>query len=263
MKSALTIAGSDSSGGAGIQADIKAMSALGVFAQSAITALTAQNTTGVYGVHAVPPEFIVQQIQVVFDDIRPDAVKIGMISEPEQVKAIAEALKKVQAENIVLDPVMVATSGSELSSNEAVEANVAYLMPLACVVTPNIAEAEVLSGMKIDSREDMVAAGKAICEAGAQAVLVKGGHLGDTADDLLYYSDGTAKWFSAPRVETANTHGTGCTLSSAIAAHLALGYELSEAVEKAKAYLTGALRHDPHLGKGSGPLNHFWASSQE
>jgi len=259
MKSALTIAGSDSSGGAGIQADIKTMSALGVFAQSAITALTAQNTTGVYGVHAVPPEFIAQQIEVVFDDIRPQAVKIGMLSEPEQVQAIAQTLQKVQADNIVLDPVMVATSGAELSSNASVDAMRKLLMPLACVVTPNIPEAQVLAGMDITSREQMEQAAHAILAAGAQAVLVKGGHLSETADDYLLQADGTGTWLSAPRIATENTHGTGCTLSSAIASYLALGESLPDAVAKAKQYLTHALENDPQLGKGRGPLNHFWA----
>lgn len=258
MKSAVTIAGSDSSGGAGIQADLKTMTVLGVFAQSVITALTAQNTTGVQGVAVTEPAFVRAQIDSVFEDIRPDAVKIGMLATPEVVHAVAEGLRAHNAEHIVLDPVMVATSGAALSEDAAAQALVAELLPLAEVVTPNIPEAEALWGQEIATREDMLAAARAIQAKGAQAVLVKGGHLTDSADDLLLTAEGEPVWFNQERIETNNTHGTGCTYSSAIAARLALGDELSEAVRAAKHYLTGALKNDPQLGHGNGPLNHGW-----
>lgn len=258
MKSALTIAGSDSSGGAGIQADLKTMTVLGVFAQSVVTALTAQNTTGVQGVAVTDPAFVREQIDSVFEDIRPDAVKIGMLATPEVVHAVAEGLRAHNATNIVLDPVMMATSGAALSEDAAVQALVAELLPLACVVTPNIPEAEALAGQNIKTHDDMLAAAQAIQKKGALAVLVKGGHLTDSADDLLLCADGTPTWFKQERIETNNTHGTGCTYSSAIAAYLAQGRELSEAVRAAKEYLTGALAHDPNLGYGNGPLNHAW-----
>ena len=234
MKSVLTIAGSDSSGGAGIQADIKTIEAMGLFAQSAITALTAQNTTGVYGVHDVPPAFVSQQIDVVFDDIRPDAVKI------------------------VVDPVMVATSGSELASSEAVVALRQELIPLATVITPNMPEAEALFGERIATRGDQERAASAIARATSVAVLVKGGHGENDANDVLARPDGEVIWFEGQRVDTSNTHGTGCTLSSAIACGLAEGKSLEDAVSSAKAYITGALSAGLDLGKGSGPLEHMW-----
>jgi hydroxymethylpyrimidine/phosphomethylpyrimidine kinase len=265
MRSALTIAGSDSSGGAGIQADIKAMMAQGVFAQSVITALTAQNTQGVYGILATPPEFVSAQLEAVFQDIRPDAVKVGMVSDPAVATAIAEGLRRFEAHNVVVDPVMVATSGAALSDDEAVHAVVRELFPLASLVTPNLTEASVLEGIatgaeprSIGTREDMVRAGKAILGLGCAAVLVKGGHVFGAADDVLLTADGAEEWFSAERVDTDNTHGTGCTLSSAIAANLAKGCDVRTAVGEAKRYLTGALQHDPHLGHGNGPLNHAW-----
>lgn len=258
MKVALTIAGSDSSGGAGIQADIKTMTALGVMAESVIAALTAQNTLGVQGVVATEPAFVELQMESVFSDIRPDAVKIGMLPTAEVVQAVARGLRRFEADHVVLDPVMVATSGAALSEDAAVRALTEELLPLAEVVTPNIPEAEVLSGMSIATKDDMLAATYAIQRLGASAVLVKGGHLTDDADDVLLMSDGELVWFAQERIDTPNTHGTGCTLSSAIAAWLARGYDLAEAVRRAKFYLTGALRHDQNFGAGSGPVNHLW-----
>ena len=258
MKSVLTIAGSDSSGGAGIQADIKTIQAHRLFAQSAITALTAQNTTGVYGVIDVPPDFVSRQIDVVFDDIRPDAVKIGMVSSPGIVEAIAEALVRNEAENIVVDPVMVATSGSALSSSGAVIALRERLIPLATVITPNMPEAEVLFGAAISGEEGQERAAREIAAAFGVAVLVKGGHGENDANDVLARPDGTVAWFTGERVKTRNTHGTGCTLSSAIACGLAVGKTLEEAVADAKRYITGALSTGLDLGRGSGPLDHMW-----
>ena len=258
MKSVLTIAGSDSSGGAGIQADIKTIQAHNLFAQSAITALTAQNTTGVYGVFDVPADFVAQQIDVVFDDIRPDAVKIGMVSSPAIVEAIADALVRNQASNIVVDPVMVATSGSELSSNAAVVALRERLIPLATVITPNMPEAEVLAGNAISGADGQARAACAIAAAFGVAVLVKGGHGENDANDVLAYPDGTIVRFDGERVDTQNTHGTGCTLSSAIACGLAAGKTLEESIANAKRYITGALAAGLDLGRGSGPLDHMW-----
>ncbi len=271
MKSVVTIAGSDSSGGAGIQADLKTMTALGVYGQSAITALTAQNTTGVLGVAETDPAFLALQIEAIFEDIRPDAVKIGMVANADLIATIASSLKTFEAQNIVLDPVMVATSGASLASDSVAQALVDRLFPLASVVTPNLAEAEVLSGIAIAQPQHMVDAAHIIKELGARAVLVKGGHLENTqttyagtsfdegfAYDLLLAEDGTEFWLSEPRIETKNTHGTGCTLSSAIACYLALGHALPDAVKRAKFYLTQALAYDPGLGKGNGPVNHIW-----
>jgi len=258
MKSVLTIAGSDSSGGAGIQADIKTIAAHGLFAQSVITALTAQNTTGVYGVHDVPPDFVAQQIEVVFDDIRPDAVKIGMVSSPEIVGAIAEALVRNKAANIVVDPVMVATSGSELASSDAVVALREKLIPLATVITPNMPEAEALFGARIATRADQEKAACEIAQATGVAVLVKGGHGENDANDVLGHPDGETTWFEGERIDNPNTHGTGCTLSSAIACGLAQGLTLVDSIAQAKRYITGALAAQLNLGRGSGPLNHMW-----
>ena len=259
MKSVLSIAGSDSSGGAGIQADIKTVQAHHLFAQTAITALTAQNTTGVYGVLDVDPAFVEQQIDVVFDDIRPDAVKIGMVSSPAIVDAIVAALARNGATNIVVDPVMVATSGSELSSSEAVVALRDKLIPLATVITPNMPEAEVLFGAHIENATDQERAAIEIARATGVAVLVKGGHGENDANDVLARPDGTVTWFEGERVDTTNTHGTGCTLSSAIACGLAVGKPLEEAVKSAKDYITGALSAGLDLGHGSGPMDHMWA----
>ena len=255
MKTALTIAGSDSSGGAGIQADLKTMIANGVYAMTAITALTAQNTTGVQGIFEVTPEFLEQQIDSVFTDIRPDAVKIGMVSSVGLIESIAKKLKQYEAENIVVDPVMVATSGSRLISEDAIGALKELLLPMATVLTPNIPETEVLSGMEVKTADDMIAAAKYISETYHCAVLCKGGHQLNDANDLLY-RNGDYKWFNGKRIDNPNTHGTGCTLSSAIASNLAKGYDLDTAVERAKAYISGALAAMLNLGQGSGPMDH-------
>lgn len=255
MNTALTIAGSDSCGGAGIQADIKTMIANGVYAMSAITALTAQNTTGVKDIYEVSPEFLQEQLEAIFEDIRPDAIKIGMVSESNLIKVIAKSLKKNKAQNIVLDPVMVATSGAKLISDDAIVTLQEYLIPLSTVITPNIPEAEVLSGQMIDSEEKMMEAAKVIGDRYECSVLLKGGHNINDANDLLY-SKGVFRWFYGKRINNPNTHGTGCTLSSAIASNLAKGRSLEESVEKAKAYISGALSAMLDLGKGKGPMNH-------
>ena len=257
MKTALTIAGSDSSGGAGIQADIKTMTANGVYAMSAVTALTAQNTTGVYGILESTPEFLANQLDCIFTDIFPDAVKTGMVSSTGLIEVIAGKLKQYKAKNIVVDPVMVATSGSRLISQEAVDALKELLLPLATVLTPNIPEAEVLSGLTISGPADMEKAAQAIGEAYGCAVLCKGGHDLNDANDLLW-RNGTCKWFHGRRIHNPNTHGTGCTLSSAIASNLAKGYDLDTAVERAKAYLSGALAAMLDLGAGQGPMDHLF-----
>lgn len=256
MKTALTIAGSDSSGGAGIQADIKAMTMNGVYAMSAITALTAQNTTGVAGIMEVTPEFLRMQIDAVFTDIYPDAVKIGMVSSSGLIHAISEALRFYGAGNIVEDPVMVSTSGAKLISDDAVKTLAEELLPLAAVTTPNIPEAEILSGVKIRGRDDMMTAGEKINALYGCSVLVKGGHSVNDADDLLCEGTGKFTWFHGERIATNNTHGTGCTLSSAIAANLAKGNNLADSVRLAKEYISGALGAMLNLGKGSGPMNH-------
>ena len=255
MKTALSIAGSDCSGGAGIQADLKTMTMNGVFAMSAITALTAQNTTGVTGILEVTPEFLKQQIDMVFTDIRPDAVKIGMVSSSPLIETIAERLRFYQAENIVVDPVMVATSGSSLIETEAITTLKKELFPIAAVVTPNIPEAELISGMSIAAPEQMEEAAEKIGRQYGCAVLVKGGHAVNDANDVLY-ADGTITWIEGKRIDNPNTHGTGCTLSSAIAANLAKGYSLVESVQRAKQYISGALSAMLDLGKGRGPMNH-------
>ena len=255
MKTALTIAGSDSSGGAGIQADIKTMMANGVYAMSAITALTAQNTTGVAAIQNATAEFLGQELDSIFTDIFPDAVKIGMVSESDLIRMIAKKLRQYQAKNIVVDPVMVATSGARLISEEAVEVLKNSLLPMAALVTPNIPEAEVLSGRKIVTSEDMIKAAALIGETYHCAVLCKGGHQLNDANDLLW-KEGGYRWFRGERINNPNTHGTGCTLSSAIASNLAKGYELESAVERAKKYISGALAAMLDLGKGSGPMDH-------
>jgi len=255
MNTALTIAGSDSSGGAGIQADLKTMTANGVYGMSAITALTAQNTTGVTGIMDVTPEFLEKQIDAIFTDIFPDAIKTGMVSSSELIHVIADKLKQYNASNIVVDPVMVATSGAKLISDDAIETLKECLLPLATVITPNIPEAEVLSDMKIESEEDMEKAAKLIFEKFGCAVLCKGGHQVNDANDLLYSADGPV-WFKGKRIDNPNTHGTGCTLSSAIASNLAKGETLENSVKNAKDYISGALAAMLDLGKGSGPLAH-------
>ena len=257
MKTALTIAGSDSSGGAGIQADIKTMTANGVYATSAITALTAQNTTGVYGILESTPEFLANQLDCVFTDIFPDAVKTGMVSSTALIAVIADKLRQYGARNIVVDPVMVATSGARLISEEAVDALKEKLLPLATLLTPNIPEAEVLSGMTISDPAGMERAARAISEKYGCAVLCKGGHQISDADDLLW-REGAGVWFRGRRIQNSNTHGTGCTLSSAIASNLAKGYGLDQSVRRAKDYISGALAAMLDLGHGSGPMDHMF-----
>lgn len=284
MKTALAIAGSDSCGGAGIQADIKTMTMNGVYAMTAVTALTAQNTTGVADIAEVTPEFLAKQIEAVFEDIRPDAVKIGMTASAELITVIAEKLETYHAEHIVVDPVMVSTSGARLMKKEAAETLTSRLLPLAEIVTPNIPEAEILSGLPIKSRDDMCRAAGKIAKTYRCSVLLKGGHAAafqtdsqtgnqtdsqtdarerpagsppGASDDLLY-REGTVKWIRGERIDNPNTHGTGCTLSSAIAANLAKGYDLEMSVKRAKDYLSGALGAMLDLGKGSGPVNHAY-----
>ena len=254
-KTALTIAGSDCSGGAGIQADMKTMTMNGVYAMSAITALTAQNTTGVRAIQESTPDFLKQQIDAVFEDIYPDAVKIGMVSSEGLIRVIADRLKYYKAKNVVVDPVMVATSGSVLMKNDAVQTLVEELLPVATLVTPNIPEARILTGMSIDSKEDMKRVAKTIGDTYNCSVLLKGGHSVADANDLLY-SGGTMQWFVGKRIDNSNTHGTGCTLSSAIASNLAKGFTLNESVGRAKDYISEALAAQLDLGKGSGPMQH-------
>ena len=251
----LTIAGVDPSGGAGVLADIKTMSALGGYGCAVIAALTAQNTQGVTGVLGVDAEFVKAQLDTLFADVGIDAVKIGMVSSAGLIKSIAKKLHEHKAENIVVDPVMVATSGSKLISDDAIGTLKEYLFPMAAVLTPNIPETEVLSGMEVKSAEDMIAAAKQISETYHCAVLCKGGHQLNDANDLLY-RDGSYRWFNGKRIDNPNTHGTGCTLSSAIASNLAKGYDLDTAVERAKAYISGALAAMLDLGHGSGPMDH-------
>lgn len=259
MKTALTIAGSDSCGGAGIQADIKTMLMQKVYAMSAVTALTAQNTMGVAGIMEVTPEFLQQQLECVFEDIFPDAVKIGMLCNAELIHTTAQMLLKYQARNIVLDPVMVSTSGSRLIDEAAVEQLKKELIPIVTLVTPNIPEAEVLSGVTISTEEDMVFAARKIGEQYEHcAVLLKGGHKVNDANDLLWM-DGKEIWFHGERIDNPNTHGTGCTLSSAIASNLAKGYSLPDAITRAKKYISGALQAMLDLGKGSGPMDHGYS----
>ena len=255
MRTALSIAGTDPSGGAGIQADLKTMTMNGVFAMSAITALVAQNTTGVREIVEMTPEFLGQQIDVVFEDIPPDAVKIGMVSSCGLIEMIGSRLLFYQARNIVVDPVMVATSGDRLISEEAVDTLKKHLLPLAAVATPNIPEAEILSGMTICRKEDIETAAKHISDTYSCAVLLKGGHNINDANDFLY-ADGIGTWFYGTRIDNPNTHGTGCTLSSAIAANLAKGFDLPMAIQRSKDYLSGALAAMLDLGKGRGPMQH-------
>lgn len=257
MKKVLTIAGSDCSGGAGIQADIKTITSHKIYAMSVITALTAQNTTGVYGVMEVTPDFVGQQLDCIFTDIVPDAVKIGMLANSEIIEVVAAKLKEYEAKNIVVDPVMVATSGGKLINTPAIETLKLKLFPLADIITPNIPEAESLTGTRIENTDQMLEAAKQLAEKVPGYILIKGGHLTNTADDLLYRQN-NALWFKSPKIDNPNTHGTGCTLSSAIACNLAKGYAPEIAVEGAKSYITGALKAKLDLGKGSGPLNHCY-----
>ncbi|MBK5201542.1 MAG: bifunctional hydroxymethylpyrimidine kinase/phosphomethylpyrimidine kinase [Spirochaetaceae bacterium] len=255
MKCVLTIAGSDCSGGAGIQADLKTMICNNVYGMSVITALTAQNTTGVFDIHEVDSDFVASQIDAVFSDIVPDAVKIGMVSNVSIIKVIAKKLKQYSAKNIVLDPVMVATSGASLISNDAKETLVKELFPLASIITPNIPEAEVLSGISIHNEDDIKKALEKISEFSDAAILVKGGHNVNDATDTLYYNKAISI-YKSQRIDTRNTHGTGCTLSSAIASNLAKGYGIEESIKNAKDYITLVLENEINLGKSSGPLNH-------
>lgn len=256
MNTALTIAGSDSSGGAGIQADLKTMLANHVYGMSAITALTAQNTTGVTDIMEVTPEFLAEQLDSIFTDIRPDAVKTGMVSSSQLIEIIADKLREYEAVNIVVDPVMVATSGAKLICDDAMETLKKKLLTLATVITPNIPEGEVLAGMKISSKEDMVTAAEKISNTYGCSVLLKGGHSLNDANDLLVEPGKEPVWFKGRRIANTNTHGTGCTLSSAIASNLAKGKSLEEAVKGAKNYISGALAAGLDLGKGSGPMDH-------
>ncbi len=262
MRKALTIAGSDSSGGAGIQADLKTMTANGVYGMSAITALTAQNTTGVTSIMEVTPEFLAEQLDSIFTDIFPNAVKIGMVSSSALIETIADRLTEHQAKNIVLDPVMIATSGARLITEDAISALKEKLIPIADIITPNIPEAEELTGMSIQTSSDMEEAGKMIYETFHCAVLLKGGHSLNDANDFLYWENGK-EWFEGKHIMNPNTHGTGCTLSSAIASNLAKGFSLPESIERAKRYISGALGAMLDLGKGSGPMNHAFAIENE
>ena len=257
MKKVLTIAGSDCSGGAGIQADIKTITAHKMYAMSVITALTAQNTTGVYGVLEATPEFVGSQLDCIFDDIRPDATKIGMVSNAEIIEVIAEKLREYKAQNIVVDPVMVSTSGGKLLKDDEVDALLDRLFPLATLITPNIPEAENLAGFPIKDRSDMQRAAEKVSKLTNSGILITGGHLEDNADDLLF-TEGKAFWLEAPKIDNPNTHGTGCTLSSAIACNLALGLTVYESVKNAKKYITGAIKAGLNIGRGRGPLNHCY-----
>lgn len=259
----LTIAGSDCSGGAGIQADIKTISALGAYAASAITAITVQNTCGVTGIHPVPPSYVKGQIEAVMDDICPQAIKIGMINDTKIVEVIAEMLQKYQPQFVVFDPVMVSTSGCKLMEDEAIEAITTRLIPLATLITPNLSEAEILAGQKIRTVEEMQRQAKEMLKLGCRGVLIKGGHLegGRMCDVLQTVGEEVPHLFAAPKVDSRNTHGTGCTLSSAIATYLALGETITDAVEKAKQYVYKGIEagKDVCIGHGHGPLNHFYS----
>ncbi len=257
MKKVLTIAGTDPTGGAGIQADLKTMTAHKVYGMSVITALVAQNTIGVRNIIEVTPEFLSEQLDSVFEDIYPDTIKIGMVSSPILIKTIVSKLKQYPVKSIVVDPVMVSTSGSNLLANNALTLLKETLIPLASIITPNIPEAQVLSDICIDSNDKMIEAAIKISTLYDGYILIKGGHLKNCADDLLYYQ-GNIKWYKSKRVNNPNTHGTGCTLSSAIASNLALGYSMEKSIEKAKEYITGALKSNLDLGNGKGPLNHCW-----
>lgn len=257
MKKVLTIAGSDPSGGAGIQADLKTMTVHGVYGMSAITALTAQNTMGVFGVQEATPDFVALQLDLIFEDILPDAVKIGMVSNEAIIHAIADRLTRHGAKQVVIDPVMFATSGHSLMSSSAMSSLQTKLLPLATIITPNLSEASALYGKNVDSKNLMVEAGKAIASKMQTAVLIKGGHLDEQASDLLVTANGHLEWYESERIENSNTHGTGCTLSAAIASNLALGHSLSESVHRSKQYITACLRAQLNLGQGRGPLHHM------
>lgn len=262
MHKSLTIAGSDSSGGAGIQADLKTMTALGVYGMSAITALTAQNTTGVQSIFEVTPKFLEDELDSIFTDIFPDSVKIGMVSNADLIRVISKKLREYNAKNIVVDPVMVSTSGSKLMADGAKDTLLSELFKVADIITPNIPEAEALTGQSIKSKDDMVEAAKKIGEFFEGYILLKGGHSTDDADDLLY-KNSEEIWIKGERIENPNTHGTGCTLSSAIASYLAMGHDVPESVRLAKEFISGAINAKLDLGKGRGPLNHMWKMGSE
>lgn len=262
MHKSLTIAGSDSSGGAGIQADLKTMTVLGVYGMSAITALTAQNTTGVQSIFEVTPKFLEDELDSIFTDIFPDSVKIGMVSNADLIRMISKKLREHNAKNIVVDPVMVSTSGSKLMADGAKDTLLSELFKVADIITPNIPEAEALTGQSIKSKDDMVEAAKKIGEFFDGYVLLKGGHSTDDADDLLY-NNSEKIWIKGEHIENPNTHGTGCTLSSAIASYLAMGHDVPESVRLAKEFITGAISAKLDLGKGRGPLNHMWKMGSE
>ena len=257
MKTCLTIAGSDSIGGAGIQADIKTMTALGVYGMTAIAALTAQNTTGVKSIIEVTKEFLGEQLDMIINDIFPDAVKTGCISSPILIKEVVDKIKQYKLKNIVVDPVIYSKSGVKLIKDEAVVIMKKELLPLSDLITPNILELEIISDTKIKGIDDMISASKKIFEEFGCAVLCKGGHGINDGEDLLYNKNGV-KWYKTKKIETNNLHGTGCTLSSAIASFLALGFSLEESISKAKEYLTKCLEYAVKLGKGFGPVNHCY-----
>ncbi len=258
MRKALTIAGSDPSGGAGVQADLKTMSALGVYGMSVIVSVVAENTARVISVEDISPRVISDQIDAVFEDIFPDAVKVGMLSSEEVMRTVAAKLAEYRPQHIVIDPVMYAKNGAPLMQEDAIDSLISLIVPVATVLTPNIPEAEKITGMRISTIDDMKKAGEKIVSMGAKAALVKGGHyIGDASDVLFDGSD--FHIYTTKRINTKNTHGTGCTLSSAIASNLALGYPLPESIKRAKDYVTGAIEHALDIGKGNGPTNHFYA----
>lgn len=256
MKKVLSIAGSDCSGGAGIQSDIKTIIMHKMYAMSVITAITAQNTTGVFSVVESSPELVSEQLDAVFTDIFPDSVKIGMVSNRENIKIISNRLKHYDAKNIVLDPVMVSTSGYKLISDDAIQSIKDYLFPISSVITPNIYEAEILSGVVVKNEQDMVKSAKKIAENFNGAILIKGGHLKNSSNDLLY-QEGKFHWFKVKKINNPNTHGTGCTLSSSISCNLANGYSVKSSISNAKNYINRCLNCMLNLGKGSGPINHL------